>query len=217
MRLSAKLLTGLGTIGVLGLIVGTGLNAGEKGKGMTIKVGDKAPTFTSVDDTGKTWKSSDHVGKKVLVLYFYPADFTGGCTAQACGFRDNIGSLKSKDVEVVGVSGDSAETHKNFKSDFKLPFTLLADSKGEVAGAFGIQVNKGGTAKGKTSTGELIEVTQGVRINRYTVVIDKAGSIAALYKVENDAAKRRQAAASVRCRPEARNEVTGSTYELEGV
>jgi thioredoxin-dependent peroxiredoxin len=184
MRLLAKFTAGLCALSVLALVMGGGLKAGEKGKTM-LKVGDKAPTFASVDENGKTWKSSDHVGKKIVVLYFYPADFTGGCTAQACGFRDNIGGLKSKDIEVVGVSGDSAETHKNFKGDFKLPFTLLADQKGEVASAFGIPVNKGGTAKGKTSTGESIEVTQGVRINRYTVVIDKAGNVAALYKVDN--------------------------------
>ena len=55
-----------------------------------LKVGDKAPKFEAQDADGETWKSSDHVGKKVLVLYFYPADFTTGCTKQACGFRDDM-------------------------------------------------------------------------------------------------------------------------------
>ena len=58
-----------------------------------LKVGDKAPAFTSTDDQGKPWKSSDHVGKKIVVLYFYPADLTGGCTKQACGYRDDIEKL----------------------------------------------------------------------------------------------------------------------------
>src|SRR5262245_28014325 len=72
-----------------------------------VKVGDKAPVLKSTDENGKAWTSSDVVGKKVLVLYFYPADFTGGCTKQACGFRDEIEKLHSAGIEVVGVSGDS--------------------------------------------------------------------------------------------------------------
>ena len=84
------------------------------------------------------------VGKKIVVLYFYPADFTGGCTTQACGFRDDIEKLGSKGVMVIGVSGDSVETHKLFKAHHKLPFTLLADEKGEIAKKFGVPVGKGG-------------------------------------------------------------------------
>src|SRR5262245_57986346 len=80
-----------------------------------LKVGDPAPKFDSIDDQGKPWKSSDHVGKKVLVVYFYPADMTPGCTKQACGFRDDMGKLAGKNVEVVGVSGDSVANHKVFK------------------------------------------------------------------------------------------------------
>jgi thioredoxin-dependent peroxiredoxin len=184
MRLPAKLLTGLCAMSVLALSAGAGLNAGEKGKGMTIKVGDKAPTFTSVDDTGKTWKSSDHVGKKIVVLYFYPADFTGGCTAQACGFRDNIEALNSKGIEVVGVSGDSAANHKLFKKHEKLNFTLLADEKGELAMKFGVPVTVGkGKATGFDENGGKIDVFRSATIQRYTVVIDKNGNVAALDKV----------------------------------
>src|SRR2546430_14387032 len=112
------------------------------------KVGDKAPKFEATDDQGKTWKSSDHVGKKIVVLYFYPADFTSGCTKQACGFRDDIEKLNGLEVEVVGVSGDSAQTHKLCKSHNKLAFTLLADEKGDIARLFGVKAKPGGTAKG---------------------------------------------------------------------
>src|SRR5262245_31123639 len=94
-----------------------------------IKVGDKAPAFQSVDENGKAWKSADVVGKKILVLYFYPADFTGGCTKQACGYRDDIEKLGSSGIEVVGVSGDTPESHRLFKKEHKLNFTLLADTK----------------------------------------------------------------------------------------
>src|SRR5207248_2772867 len=122
MRLLAHLTAGLCVLSLFALAAGSQLSAGEKkGKPMTVKVGDKAPTFEGMDETGKTWRSSDHVGKKIVVLYFYPADFTGGCTAQACGFRDDIEKLGTKDVEVVGVSGDSVKTHQMFKTHHKLP------------------------------------------------------------------------------------------------
>ncbi len=68
---------------------------------VSLSVGDKAPTFEVSDDQGKPWKSSEHFGKKIVVVYFYPADMTGGCTAQACAFRDDLGKLAGKDVAVV--------------------------------------------------------------------------------------------------------------------
>ncbi len=175
MRLLAALIAGLGT-----LTVGGGLTAGDKS---TPKVGDKAPSFESVDENGKSWKSTEHVGKKIVVLYFYPADFTGGCTAQACGFRDNMGALKSKDVEVVGVSGDTPKTHMMFKAHEKLNFTLLADEKGDLAKQFGVPTKPGGTVSGIDESGQKVPVTRGVTIMRYTVVIDKGGNVAALYQV----------------------------------
>src|SRR5437762_10780768 len=100
-------------VAVLGLCV-FGLGARSFGGGTTggVKVGDKAPEFEAQDEQGKTWKSKDHVGKKIVVVYFYPADFTGGCTKQACGFRDDLGKLADKGVEVVGISGDTVKTHE---------------------------------------------------------------------------------------------------------
>ena len=78
-----------------------------------LKVGDNAPVFESVDDQGKPWKSVDHVGKKILVVYFYPADLTGGCTKQACAFRDDHEKLTAKGVEVVGVSATPSPATKS--------------------------------------------------------------------------------------------------------
>ena len=152
-----------------------------KGDDKELKVGDKAPTLESVDENGKPWKSSDIVGKKILVLYFYPADFTGGCTAQACGFRDNIDALKSKDVEVVGVSADTPKTHQMFKKYHKLTFTLLSDEKGELAKRFGVKVSpKEGKANGFDEQGNKVEVIRPATISRVTVVIDKMGRVAAI-------------------------------------
>jgi peroxiredoxin Q/BCP len=182
MRLLGRSTAILCTLSLLGWGAASDLNAKDKkGKAVsTLKVGEKAPTFTSTDDQGKPWKSSDVVGKKVLVMFFFPAALTGGWTKQACGFRDEIDNLKSKNVEVVGISGDSVEGQKFFKKEKNLNYTLLADEKGEVAKKFGIPVNKGGVFKYKTDNGKVVELVQGVRIARYTVVIDKAGNIAAI-------------------------------------
>ena len=70
------------------LLVGSLWSAETKAEG--VNVGDPAPVFQSTDDQAKVWKSTDHVGKKILVVYFYPADLTGGCTKQACSFRDDM-------------------------------------------------------------------------------------------------------------------------------
>ena len=148
----------------------------KREKPVNLKVGDKAPEFTSVDDKGEEWKSADHVGKKILVVYFYPADLTGGCTKQACGFRDDMEKLQNKEVEVVGVSGDSPENHQLFKKVHELNFTLLADEKGEVAKAFGVPVGKGGVFKFEHE-GQTHELTRGVTAKRWTFVIDKEGKI----------------------------------------
>lgn len=143
-----------------------------------LKEGDKAPVFESVDDQGKPWKSSDHVGKKIVVVYFYPADLTGGCTKQACGFRDDMAKLEGKNVEVVGVSGDSAKNHQIFKAVHKLNFTLLADEDGSMAKKFGVPVSKGGEFKTKDADGKDVVLKRGVTIQRWTFVIDKDGKIA---------------------------------------
>jgi peroxiredoxin Q/BCP len=142
-----------------------------------LNVGDPAPTFESTDDEGKPWKSSDHVGKKVLVVYFYPADLTGGCTKQACGFRDNMKALTDKGVEVVGISGDSAKNHQVFKKVQMLNFTLLADEDGSVAKKFGVPLKDGGDFKTKDADGKAIVLTTKVRAARWTFVIDKDGKI----------------------------------------
>jgi thioredoxin-dependent peroxiredoxin len=171
---------------LIGLVAGGATFAQEK---KVVKVGDKAPAFQATDDTGKTWKSSDVVGKKVLVLYFYPADFTGGCTKQACGYRDDIEKLASKDIEVVGVSADSPKTHEMFKKDHKLSFTLLADEKGQLAKTFGVPAKIGETkTNGKDSAGKAVEVMRGGTIQRWTVVIDKSGNVAAIDDASKNAA-----------------------------
>lgn len=144
-----------------------------------LKVGDAAPVFQAKDETGADWKSSEHVGKKIIVVYFYPADFTGGCTKQACGFRDDMSKLSAKDVEVVGVSGDSVKTHEQFKKHHNLNFTLLADGDGKVAEKFGVPMTLGEKTAKAMSDGKEQSFVRTATINRWTFVIDKQGKIAA--------------------------------------
>lgn len=141
-----------------------------------LKVGDRAPEFEAKDDTGKVWKSADHVGKTILVVYFYPADFTGGCTKQACGFRDDMKKLADENVAVVGVSGDSAKTHEMFKKAHGLKFTLLADEEGTVARKFGVPVSPGKSIT-RQIDGQEHTLTRGVTAARWTYLIDKEGKI----------------------------------------
>src|SRR6266568_871633 len=98
----------------------------------TPAVGAKAPLIQGKDQDGKTWKLADAIGKKVVLLYFYPKDDTPGCTKEACGLRDRLGDLKADNVEVIGVSFDSGDSHQKFIAKFNLNFPLLADTDGKI-------------------------------------------------------------------------------------
>jgi len=102
--------------------------------------GDPAPLISGRTQDGKTWKLADLVGKKVVLLYFYPKDETPGCTKEACGLRDRMGDLRKANVEVIGVSFDSAESHQKFIARHNLNFTLLTDTDGKIADAYGVRV-----------------------------------------------------------------------------
>ena len=105
----------------------------------TPKVGDKAPLVSGKNQEDKTWNLADSVGKKIVLLYFYPKDDTPGCTKEACGLRDRMEDLKKDNVEVVGVSFDSTESHQKFIEKHKLNFALLADTDGKIADAYGVR------------------------------------------------------------------------------
>jgi len=105
------------------------------------KAGDTAPLIAGQDQDGKDFNLADHVGKKIVLLYFYPKDFTGGCTKEACSFRDGFEDFATNNVEIVGVSFDSADSHLQFIAKYKLPFTLLTDSDGKIADAYGVRMD----------------------------------------------------------------------------
>ena len=102
---------------------------------MALKVGDKAPDFTGVNEKNETISLSDYKGKK-LILFFYPKDNTPGCTAAACDLRDNYAELQKQGFELLGVSPDSPKKHAKFIEKFEFPFPLLADEDKTVLNAF---------------------------------------------------------------------------------
>ncbi len=129
-----------------------------------LRVGEKFPELLGTDQNGKEVKLSDFKGKK-LVLYFYPKDNTSGCTAEACSLRDNYAALKEAGYEVVGVSKDSAASHRKFIEKQSLPFTLIADTETTLNQAAGVWAEK--KLYGRTYMGTL----------RVTFLIDENGMI----------------------------------------
>lgn len=111
------------------IIFGNNINA-------MLKIGDRMPDFEVVDQDGRTVSSKDLIGKRTVV-YFYPKDNTSGCTAEACSIRDNYEHLLAQGYNVVGVSKDSAASHRRFKDRYDLPFTLLSDTSTMMLQAFG--------------------------------------------------------------------------------
>jgi peroxiredoxin Q/BCP len=105
-------------------------------KSMALAIGSPAPDFTLTATTlGSITLSKDLAGKSVI-LYFYPKDFTPGCTTEACEFRDQFAEFRDLDIPVFGISRDSLDTHEKFKKTHRLPFELLADESGKVCKAY---------------------------------------------------------------------------------
>ncbi len=141
-----------------------------------LETGDPAPVFGGMTDQGETWSSSDFRGQ-TLVVFFFPAAMTGGCTAQACSFRDNRTQLIEMGAEVVGISGDQIRNLQIFRATNNLNFPLLSDSDGSIARAFGVPVRDGGTIT-REIDGEEVSLTRDVTTARWTFIIDEDGNIA---------------------------------------
>jgi thioredoxin-dependent peroxiredoxin len=173
---------------VVGLLVIGGAAAADDSSPdaakIDLKIGDAAPAFQLTDDQGKAWKSADHFKKKLVVVYFYPGDFTPGCMAQANAYRDAMNSLVEKGVEVIGISGDSVKTHELFKKVQKLNFTLLADEDGAIAKKFGVPFGKGGKVKAIgadrkpiEADGKPIEFERAGTAGRWTFIVGTDGKV----------------------------------------
>jgi peroxiredoxin Q/BCP len=128
-----------------------------------VKEGDKAPDFGGPTSDGSRLGLKDFVGKKNVVLYFYPKDDTPGCTREACSFRDKIQPIKDMGAEIVGVSLDSIQSHDRFAKKYQLPFPLISDKDKRVSTAYGV----------------LRDI--GLSANRVTFIIDKNGKVAKVF------------------------------------
>ena len=124
-----------------------------------VKVGDKAPDFTLPDQTGAMVSLKDFVGSKIIVLYFYPKDFSRGCTAEACAFRDSYDIFVEAGAQVIGINSQSVDSHNRFAILNKLPFILLSDENGKVRQLYGVPS------------------TLGLLPGRVTYIIDKKGVV----------------------------------------
>ncbi len=128
-----------------------------------VKVGDEAPDFGGPTSDGSRLGLKDFVGKKNVVLYFYPKDDTPGCTREACSFRDNLQSIRDLGAEIVGVSLDSVQSHGRFASKYELPFPLISDQEKRISKAYGV----------------LRDI--GLSTNRVTFIIDTKGKVAKIF------------------------------------
>jgi peroxiredoxin Q/BCP len=133
-----------------------------------VKIGDKVPDLTTLDDSGRSVSLADFKGKSV-VLYFYPKDDTTGCTKEACDFRDAFPRFGEIDAEVIGISPDSVESHVKFKKKYSLPFRLLADEGHKLADRFGVWKEK--SMYGRKFMG----------VERTTVLVDPDGRVARIF------------------------------------
>ena len=164
---------------VSSLVAALAIAGDVKESAIELAVGDTAPTFRAKDDQGKSFDSEKLLEKQNLVVYFYPAAMTGGCTKQACAFRDDREKFDKLNTAVVGVSGDAVQNLAWFKTVNNLNFPLLADPDGTIAKAFGVPFKEGAeivrTVNGKEET-----LVRGVTSSRWTFIIGKNGTI--LYK-----------------------------------
>jgi len=148
------------------LLIIVNFNQGDEN--ILLKIGDKAPDFTTITESGEKIRLSSFKGKKVF-LYFYPKDNTPGCQAEACSIRDSYDVFEKSDIPVFGVSGGTEKSHKSFKEKNKLPFPLLMDEEFEIAKLYAVYQKK--SMYGKEYMG----------IERTTFLIDEKGKIEGIY------------------------------------
>lgn len=148
-------------ISILLLLISINIVSAQKTK---LKVGDRVPYFSLLDQNGYEFNTKDYIGKKSIVLFFYPKDFAAVCEAQACSFRDNYSKFEDLDALVVGVNPGYLVTHKEFSLKNKLQYPILADKEGTVRKMFGVP-----------------RLFLSKSPKRYTFIIDKYGIISNIY------------------------------------
>ena len=139
---------------------------------MSLEIGDKIPSFTLKDQDGNDFNIDSLIGKKAVVIFFYPKDFTPGCIKEVCSFRDQYEDFTDLGAEVIGISGDGETSHDKFAKKYKLPFTLLSDTNKKARNLFGVKSSLMGLLPG-----------------RVTYVIDKNGILQLIFENQFGAEK----------------------------
>ena len=139
--------------------------------------GDKVAKFKAKADDGSVWKSKKALKKSNLVVYFYPAAMTGGCTKQACSYRDDQEDLTKLNAQVVGISGDEVKNLELFKMVHNLNFTLLSDPKGKIANLFGVPFKTGEKSIKREIDGQEYNLIREITTSRWTFVLDQKGRV----------------------------------------
>lgn len=139
---------------------------------MSLKPGDKVPSFILKDQHGNNFNIDSLIGKKALVIFFYPKDFTPGCIKEVCSFRDQYEDFTDLGAEVIGISGDGESSHDKFAKKYELPFTLLSDENKKARNLFGVKSSLMGLLPG-----------------RVTYVIDKSGNVQLIFENQFGAEK----------------------------
>jgi peroxiredoxin Q/BCP len=144
----------------------------EKSDMASIKLGSKLPAFSLKDQHGQVFDVSSVLGKKNLVIYFYPKDDSPGCTREACYFRDQYEVFSQADAMIIGISGQSVESHRKFAEKYRLSYTLLSDEDNQVRKLFGVPASLFGTLPG-----------------RVTYVADKTGTVVYVFNSQSQATR----------------------------
>ncbi len=151
----------------------------------SLQIGDPVPQFCCLDQNGQIWDSTDHFGKGIRVVYFYPADFAFCSARQAQHYRDSQQELAALGAEVIGLSGDGVECHRQFSHSHSLNFTLLSDADGSIARQFGVPLRAGGKAMPTDATGnpvigpdhKILKIPRDFTAARWTFIIDREGYV----------------------------------------
>jgi peroxiredoxin Q/BCP len=162
------------------LLFSSYLTFGQQNKMSEIKTGSTIPQFSLLDQNGDLFDINSVLGKKNLVIYFYPKDDSPGCTAQACSFRDQFEVFKEADAVIIGISGQSVESHKEFAEKHRLTFTLLSDEENKIRKLFGVPTNLLGLLPG-----------------RVTYIADKTGKVVYVFNSQLHAEKHIDEALSI--------------------
>jgi thioredoxin-dependent peroxiredoxin len=156
------------------------LTFGQKNNMNEIKIGSSIPSFKLPDQNGNLFDINSVLGKKNLVIYFYPKDDSPGCTKEACAFRDQFEVFKEADAVIIGISGQSVESHKEFAEKHRLSFTLLSDEGNKIRKKFGVPSDFLGLLPG-----------------RVTFVADKTGKVIYVFNSQTQATKHVDEALSI--------------------